>query len=210
MAVSLALFTALAGCRASAPPAFPPPHAPPAAAPPAEQPADDGSFDWHGLLVAPFGSVLKKIPLALHEVLLFRDEAPGGAAPDDAECYASDAPAPRFAGQVPDEYLLCFNRDRLARIQASVRLTGADAPEVFAAACARWQKSAATHALAPAAAAPAADAGAQSSGAQDAASCEGRDGAIHFSAHLGDEAGPAETLLSITLDNVANPEAAPQ
>lgn len=209
MAVSLAMFATLAGCRASAPAASPPPHAPP----PAAQLAADGSFDWHGLLVAPFGSVLKEIPLALHEVLLFRDEAPGGAAPDDAECYASDAPAPRFVGRVPDEYLLCFKQDRLARIQASVRLTGADAPEVFAAACAGWQKSAAT------------DAGAQSTGGKDAASCEGRDGAIHFSAHLGDEAGPAdapaaqaqpasappaETLLSITLDNVANPEAAPQ
>ncbi len=35
----------------------------------------DASYDWHVLLVAPFGSVLKDVPLTLHEVLLFRDEA---------------------------------------------------------------------------------------------------------------------------------------
>ena len=51
----------------------------------------DASYDWHVLLVAPFGSVLKDIPLTLHEVLLFRDEAHGAAAADDAECYAADA-----------------------------------------------------------------------------------------------------------------------
>ena len=32
-------------------------------------------------LIAPFGSVLKDIPGTLHEVLLFRDEAHGAAAP---------------------------------------------------------------------------------------------------------------------------------
>ena len=41
------------------------------------RPPVDASYDWHGLLIAPFGSVLKDIPLTLHEVLLFRDEAHG-------------------------------------------------------------------------------------------------------------------------------------
>jgi hypothetical protein len=172
----------------------------------------DGSYDWHVLLVAPFGSVLKDVPLALHEVLLFRDQARGGTAADDAECFASDAPAPRFVGRTPDEYLLCFKQDRLARIQASVRLTAAEAPEVFAAACAGWLKNAARTA--------AGAAEAQNTGAQGADTCEGRDGIIHFNARLGEEPGPAETppaqpqpaqtppaeaLLSITLDSVPNP-----
>ena len=72
------------------------------------------------LLIAPFGSTLKDIPLMLHEVLMFRDEA-RAAGPGDAECYAPDEAVPKFAGRTPDEYLLCFKQDRLSRIQASVR-----------------------------------------------------------------------------------------
>ena len=147
----------------------------------------DASYDWHVLLIAPFGSVLKDIPLPLHEVLLFRDEARGAAAADDAECYAPDQSAPQFVGQTPDEYLLCFKQDRLTRIQASVRLDTAQAQEVFAAACAGWLQRAVASA---APAAPAAD------------SCEGREGATHFSARLGEE---SESNLSIVLAGVPNP-----
>jgi hypothetical protein len=131
-------------------------------------------------------------------VLLFRDEASGaapaeGAAADaaaDAECYAADAPAPKFLGRAPDEYLLCFKQDRLSRIQASVRLPPDQAPGVFAAACAQWLKDAAPP---PAGAA-----------------CEGRDDAIHFSFRLEEEAGhagspPADRELSISLESAANP-----
>jgi hypothetical protein len=146
----------------------------------------DASYDWHVLLIAPFGSVLKDIPVPLHEVLLFRDEARGAAAADDAECYAPDQSAPQFVGHTPDEYLLCFKRDRLMRIQASVRLA-TQAPEVFAAACAGWLQRAVASA---APAAPAAD------------SCEGREGATHFSARLGEE---SESNLSIVLAGVPNP-----
>src|SRR5450631_4094923 len=114
-------------------------------------PSDD-SYDWHALLIAPFGSVLKDIPLKLHEVLLFRDEAHGTAAAggaatvDDAtavaaECYAADATAPRFVGRALEEYLLCFKQNRLSRIQATVRLTAAEGADVFAAACAEWSKN---------------------------------------------------------------------
>src|ERR1700733_11986516 len=81
-ALPFALLAALAGCRAPAPHATAPEHA--QAPPPAARPPEDGSYDWHVLVVAPFGSVLKEIPLALHEVLLFRDEAHGAAAADDA------------------------------------------------------------------------------------------------------------------------------
>jgi hypothetical protein len=218
--LSFALLAALAGCRAPAPHATAPEHA--QTPPPAARPPEDGSYDWHALVVAPFGSVLKEIPLTLHEVLLFRDAARGPAAADDAECYASDTAAPRFVGRTPDEYLLCFKEDRLARIQASVRLKAADAPEVFAAACAVWLKNAArtTGAAAPSTTTPAAGAPpteVQNTAVQGADTCKGRDGAIRFSAGLGEEAGraeipraetppaetsPTETTLSIILDSI--------
>ena len=230
VALSFALFAALIGCRAPAPHATAPSRAP--VAPPEARPVD-ASYDWHVLVVAPFGSVLKQIPLSLHEVLLFRDQARGGTAADDAECYASDAPAPRFVGRTPDDYMLCFKEDRLARIQASVRLTAVEAPEVLAAACAVWLKNAAqatTGAAAPSGAASstgaAPDTGAPRSTdgqntvtqstdtrhtdadnaeVQSADACKGREGSIRFSAHLGEEAGPAETPAAQT-----PPPAAPQ
>jgi hypothetical protein len=181
------MLTTLIGCRA------PPPQKTPPARPPApadERPPADASYDWHGLLVAPFGSVLKDVPLTLHEVLLFRDDAHGSAAVDDEECYAADTPAPRFLGRTPEEYLLCFKQDRLARIQASVGVAAAEAPEMFATACAGWLKN---HIAAEPAAGQGGDA------------CQGRDGAIRFSARLEEESDSAETALSITLDSAPDP-----
>jgi hypothetical protein len=202
VALLAAMLSTLAACHSPSPRVRVPDRAP-----------DDASYDWHGLLIAPFGSVLKDIPVALHEVLLFRDEAHVTATADDAatveaECYAADAPAPRFMGRSPDEYLLCFKHDRLSRIQASVRLGGAQASDVFAAACADWLKKAApatTNAGAPSAVAPsvgASGAEAQSGAAPIGAACEGRDGDIHFSARLEEE---PETALSLTLDSASDP-----
>lgn len=175
-----AWLAALAGCQTSASRAT----APGPAAPLAVQMPADPSFDWHVLVIAPFGSVLKDVPRTLHEVLLFHDQD-RGAAPEDGECYAADAPAPQFVGHIPDAYLLCFKQDRLSRIQATVRLPQSDAAAVFAAACAGWLKSAAP--------APA---------AENAAACEGRDAAVHFNARLERE---PETGLSMTLDGAADP-----
>jgi hypothetical protein len=225
---------ALIGCQSAPPQATVPLRATPGAA---AQEAGDSSYDWRGLLIAPFGTVLKAIPLTLHEVLLFRDEAhatgsedvaagvpaPGAAASTASECYAADTPAPLFAGRTPDEYVLCFARDRLARIQVSVRLTTAEAPAVFAAACAAWIKNAAS--VAPAAASPNADtssapgAGVSAPGSPvaqhqtaeaSAAACEGRDGAIRFGGRLGEETDrsempPTESTMSITLESLSAP-----
>jgi hypothetical protein len=209
LALTAALLAALIAC-----------HAPPARvrAPEHAQTADvhqpDGSYDWHGLLIAPFGSLLRDIPLRLHEVLLFRDEAPrSGAADDaagaDADCYAAAVPAPRFVGRIPDEYLLCFKHDRLSRIQASVSLTDAQAPAVFAAACALWLKNAA------ASRAAASSVERPSAAAQSPSACEGRDGDVRFSAKLAGEQGrkeerdraetPQTVMLSITLDSGLTP-----
>jgi len=164
MALCAALPLALAGCRAVPPP------------PPAAHEPELGSNDWHGLVIAPFGSVLKDVPMALHEVLLFRDDGTADNAAAAVECYAADAPAPRFLGRTPDEYVLCFKQDRLSRIEAAVVLPAAEADGVFAAACAAWG-----------AAAPA---------------CEGRDGAIRFRGRLEQD---AESTLSIILDDAADP-----
>jgi hypothetical protein len=183
-----ALLATAAGCQAPSSRV----KAPGPAAPVEAQVPVDPSFDWHVLVIAPFGSVLKNVPRTLHEVLLFRDQDPGAAAPDpgaaapeDGECYAADVPAPQFVGHIPDEYMLCFKQDRLSRIQATVRLPKSDAAAVFAAACAGWLTSAA---------AP--------GDAQNADACEGRDGAVHFNAHLERE---AETALTITLDGATDP-----
>ncbi len=219
MGLAAALLAAVAGCRAPSPHAAAPiPPAKAAAVLPDSPERGDVSYDWHGLLIAPFGSVLKDIPVALHEVLLFRDDAhagDAGGAGDDAECYASDTPAPRFVGRVPEEYVLCFRQDRLARIQASVRLTAAEAPEIFAAACAGWLRKAAQTGTGPTGAAP--NAGEPGVQAQSAGDCEGREGAIRFSAHLGEDGGrpdlpqtegqppeSAQTILSINLDSSAD------
>jgi len=185
------LLWALAACRTAAPPA--PPPAPP-------QPPADSSYDWHGLLIAPFGSVLKDVPATLHEVLLFHDQARSATADDDAECYGTDSSPPRFVGQTPEEYVLCFKRDRLARVQATVRLAALDAPQVFAAACAGWLKNAA---------APDVPAGDAPTGDADAPACEGRDGAIRFSGRLqapGSAEPPADDIaLTMTLDSAPSP-----
>jgi hypothetical protein len=168
--------------------------------------AVDASYDWHVLVIAPFGMLLKESPLALHEVLLFHDdghssdEGHGSADVENRDCYATDTPPPRFVGRQPVEYLLCFDHDRLNRIETSVHLTAADAVQVFSQACGLWLKSSAST--------PSPD------------HCEGRDGDIGFSAHLGLE--PSQSLpgdsasgqsivpLSMTLVGAADAAAAVQ
>ena len=170
-ALPAALLAALGGCQhAPAMPAMRPPSPVLAATVAAPVPAPD---DWHGLLIAPFGTVLKAIPVALHEVLLFRED-PAAALP---ECYATDGSLPKIAGHTPDEYVLCFQYDRLARVQVSVSLTAAEAAEVFAAGCASAAPSAAP---------------------ESGVACE-RDGAVRFSARFD------EGTLSLTLETAAAP-----
>jgi hypothetical protein len=179
-AAALAVLTAChsAGVRAPSPDHV---AAPPAVTAPEARPPADPTYDWHVLLVVPFGSVLKDIPLALHEVLLFRDEARGTGAGEDAECYAPDGPAPRFMGSTPDEYLLCFRHDRLSRVQASVHLSDPQPAGEFAAACEDWLRHATPPSPSPA--------------APGGGTCEGSDGAVRFNARFDEEA-----TLSMVLD----------
>jgi hypothetical protein len=201
MALLAVLLAAVSACHAPTPRATAERAAPPTAPSP-----EDASYDWHGLLVAPFGSLLKDDPLALHEVLLFRDEAQSAAAVDDAECYAADTPAPRFLGRTPDQFLLCFKQDRLSRIQASVRLPAAEATDVFAAACTGWMKNAAPAAVPTPAPAPApAPAPTSASGDPATAACEGHDGVVRFSGRLEADPSQTEAELIVVLDSPPGP-----
>jgi len=151
--------------------------------------APDAAYDWHGLMVLPFGTLLKDSPLALHEVLLFQDAAQGGGDALHQDCYAPDGAPPPFVGRRPDEYLLCFSHDRLIRIDASVRLPAQSAGQLFAAACAQWQGT-----RAPAERTP--------------DGCEGRDRMTRFSAHLAAlpaSGTPAAAALSISLFAATGP-----
>jgi len=163
--------------------------------PPLKAPLD-ASYDWHVLLLAPFGSVLKDVPLPLHEVLLFREEAESRPAADDAECYAIDGALPRFMDRALDEYLLCFRHDRLSRIEAAVRLQASKAASDFADACGLWLKNAA----AATAAGPTAGAEPAAAAPTNGASCEGNDADIGFSAGLEADPDGADALLSIKLE----------
>jgi hypothetical protein len=148
----------------------------------------DASYDWHSLVTVPFGTLLKESPIPLHEVLLFHEAAPADA--DNKDCYAIDGAAPRFVGQQPDQYLLCFDHDHLNRIEAEVRLAAEDAPRVFAKACALWLKN-----IAPGPSlSPAAPAGTL---------CEGVDGATSFSARLVLVTGEPIGNLVMTLTHAA-------
>jgi hypothetical protein len=159
----------LAACAASQPK----PAMPPAAAP---IPLD-ASYDWHVLVIAPFGSALKDVPMTLHEVLLFRDERERATPSDELECYAVDGTRPRFVARSLSEYLLCFRHDRLWRIEATVRLPADEAARIFADACGLWMKNA----------------------QPTTEECAGSDGGTTFTGHFENEADES-AQLTIQLD----------
>jgi hypothetical protein len=173
----------LAACAASKHEVAPPP--------PAKPSALDASYDWHVLLIAPFGSVLKDIPLALHEVLVFRDEEHSASPADDPECYAANGAAPRFMTRSPSSYLLCFNHGKLSRIEATVRLAQNESAQIVADACALWTKNA----QAPA---PAGSEGSERPEASEA--CKGADGGIAFTARIEDAPNEEDIQLTMQLD----------
>jgi hypothetical protein len=128
------------GC-ASAP--HPASSAGPSGPPPA--PASAGPvYDWRPLIVVPFGTLLKDMPLALNEVLLFRDAAvpaPSGAPniSESGDCFSMDgASPPQFLARRPDSYLLCFEHDRLQHVETSVHLAATEAEPLLGALCAQW------------------------------------------------------------------------
>lgn len=175
-------------CLAAASCATAPPKAlqPPVAAPPPLDP----SYDWHVLLTSPMGTLLKDMPVTLHEVLLFRDEEKRADA-NEGDCYAIDATAPTFIARVPDEYLLCFKHDRLARVEATVHVPQDQGAKIFNDACNLWFKNAAL----PEPTIPAAT-------ETLAATCSGQDGSSLFNGRLEAEPEQADQPLSINIDAV--------
>jgi hypothetical protein len=164
----------LEGCAGSAPVRGPAPTAALPAAPPAV------SHDVSPLVLAPFGTAFKDVPVALTEVLVFH-QTDARRTSEDADCFRPNGVV-AFLGRAATEHLLCFDHDRLSRIEAAVVLPATEAPALFAAACADWQRD-----NPPAAPAPAPDA------------CEGRQGDIALSARRTDGPDSAAATVSITL-----------
>ena len=159
---------ALSACVSSSPPSRAP------ARPPVPAPAAAVvTYDWHPLILAPFGTLLKDMPVALTEILQFHDAGQSGRETEDRDCYRPQSSPPQFLGRRPDDYLLCFDHDRLNRIEASVQLPSDGAAPIFAAACAEWQRH-----------------GQPAAGAPDR--CEARDGATDLSGRLSRAADPAQ------------------
>ena len=174
---------ALSACNATRPPSLAASVAPATA---------DASYDWHSLIIVPFGMLLKDSPIALHEVLLFRDGSAPGVEVESKECYALETQPPRFVGRRPDEYRLCFTHDHLRRIEASVDVPSGQAAALFAQVCSAWLKKspALRPAASPAAAAPP---------VSDGTPCSGREGRLSFSGLLGPASVDTAMRLSIAL-----------
>jgi hypothetical protein len=154
----------LAGCAAT----------PPREAAKAPAPIADPSSDWRRVPIAPFGSLLQDVQVAVHEVLMFGELA-------HEECYALDTPSGRFAGREVESYLLCFSRGRLDRVELSVSVPEAGAEAEFSRYCDDWQTG--TVAVSP----------------RTSTSCGGTESqGLSFSASLGDlPDGAAAVPLSI-------------
>ena len=167
----IAVCALLSACASGPRPPIAPPPPPAALAAPT---AADPAYDWHGLMVAPFGSVLKDMHGSLHEVLQFQDESRPKGDAENQDCYATSAPTPNFAGRKLDEYLLCFRHDRLVRIEATLRLAADQAALAQSRTCAAW-----------------------------GGRCEGSEGDINFSVRLAEDSGEPELPLIITLRNAA-------
>jgi hypothetical protein len=171
------LFAAGAGASGCA--SAPPPPAGPAAPHPPPSARSETTYDWRPLMVVPFGTLLKDMPLALNEALQFRDAASDSGA-EGRDCFSVDgASPPRVLDRRPQSYLLCFEHDRLHRIEAEVQLAPGEAGALLAALCAQWL-----------------------AGAEDversAAGCTGREGGVELGVRLED----SSATLSMTLSDI--------
>jgi len=146
--------------------------------------AADESYDWHGLMVVPFGARLNQSPVALHEVLVLQDAAHPPPGAETSDCYALGGAPPRFMGREPERYLVCFERDRMSHVEASIRLGADAAAPTLARGCALWLHQPAL-----------------SEGPRDI--CEGRDGDVAFSARLVAVGEETEFTLNMILTRIA-------
>jgi hypothetical protein len=132
-------------------------------------------------MMLPFGTLLKDVPYPLGEIVVFHDSAGESGGHEDRDCYTLRGTAPpRFFARQVDSYSLCFSRDRLNRVEASVSLPVGSASAQFAAACAEWQRMG-------------------TPGAADSERCKVRDGATELDARLATSEVSAAPALSIVL-----------
>jgi hypothetical protein len=186
VAAAMAVTAVLAACASSNAPSSE------KAARGAPHPPTPAADDWRALMMLPFGTLLKDVPYPLGEIVVFHDTANEAGAGEDRDCYTlREAAPPRFFGRQVDEYSLCFSRDRLNRVEASVSLPEESASAQFTAACAEWQRRGA----------PAPGTGAADTGASDR--CEFRDGATEVDARLATSEGSAAPAVSIALVDAA-------
>jgi hypothetical protein len=170
------------GCLSTPHPA---PSTGPSGTPPPAPDSAGPAYDWRPLVVVPFGTLLKDMPLALDEVLLFRDAGGRGPAasavpndPESGDCFSMDgASPPQFLARRPDSYLLCFEHDRLRRIEASVQLAAAE--PLLGALCAQWLGRAQDTARTP-------------------DGCAGREGDVEWRVRTA-QGAESSTTLSVTL-----------
>jgi hypothetical protein len=107
-------------------------------APPRPEQAAVATYDWRPLIVVPFGTLLKDMPLALNETLEFHDAESPGEAPS-RDCFSVDGAAPpKVLERRPAAYRLCFEHDRLERIEAEVRLASGEAGALLGTVCRQW------------------------------------------------------------------------
>jgi hypothetical protein len=103
---------------------------------------------------------------------------------EDRDCFRPNLSI-AFLGRPPTDYLICFDHDRLQRIEASVALPAAQAQALFAAACADWQGTPAQRI--------------------ESDACDGRRGEIDFSARRTSGPDPSAAAVSITLTGALVP-----
>ncbi len=170
--------TCLAGCGSNSRRTHDaPPPSPPTA-------AESVSYDFGTLVPAPFGTSFKDIPVPLTEVLVFHEDSDSRAT-EDKDCFRPKLSI-SFLGQPPTHHLLCFDHDRLRRVEAAVELPAAQVPALFAAACAEWQGRAKTEVL-------------------ESDACTGRRGDIDFSARRTLLPETSAATVSITLTGIYGP-----
>lgn len=99
--------------------------------------------DWSEIPLAPLGTELAALYSGLHEILYFQGAVRTGNSPDlgegvAADCYRSNGPVPRVLNHNGEDYVLCFSHDRLARVEAVLRLPADEARALAQRACDAW------------------------------------------------------------------------
>jgi len=139
--VSLAAMCCLAAATACT---SAPPRTPAAAAATTATATSTAVPDWRQIPVAPLGTELTALYSGLHEILYFQDVHPAADPPEPGEkapstdCYRPNGPPPTILNHASEDYVLCFQHDRLARVEAVLNLPAAAASALAQRLCDAW------------------------------------------------------------------------